>query len=214
MKKIIALFLASALTVVTMASCTVSIKKNSDDTSSSLPAESSEEVSSEETGAKSDALFTYQITIDGYTYSLPCSYEEFHKNGWEMEGADEDVASRTKMLGVYLKKDNERIGVQPVNLSSDTMKLTECPIVQVDVTIKDVTSIELPGGLKFDENTKPEDLVEKYGEPDETYNSEDSDRYTYVYKQDVYNTVEFTIYGGNGSLEPKYGSVEVENIVE
>ena len=131
-----------------------------------------------------------------------------------MEGADEDVASRTKMLGVYLKKDNERIGVQPVNLSSDTMKLTECPIVQVDVTIKDVTSIELPGGLKFDENTKPEDLVEKYGEPDETYNSEDSDRYTYVYKQDVYNTVEFTIYGGNGSLEPKYGSVEVENIVE
>ena len=131
-----------------------------------------------------------------------------------MEGEDEDVAGRTKMLGVYLKKDSERIGVQPVNLSSDTMKLTECPIVQVDVTIKDVTSIELPGGLKFDENTKPEDLVEKYGEPDETYDSEESDRYTYVYKQDVYNTVEFTIYGGNGTLEPKYGSVEVENIVE
>ena len=56
--------------------------------------------------------------------------------------------------------------------------------------------------------------MEKYGEPDETYNSEESDRYTYVYKQDVYNNVEFTIYGGNGSLEPKYGSVQIENIVE
>ena len=66
MKKMIALLLASVLTVVTMASCTVSIKKNSDN-ASSQPAESSEEVSSEETGAKADALFTYQITIDDVT---------------------------------------------------------------------------------------------------------------------------------------------------
>lgn len=212
MKKIIALLLASALTVVTMASCTVSIKKNSDNASSQT--DTSEETSSEEKGPTPDALYTYQITIDGDTYTLPCSYADFQKNGWEMEGEDQDVGGRTKMLGVHLKKGSERIGVQPVNLSSDTVKLTECPIVQVEVTIKDVTSIELPGGLKFDESTKPEDLVTRYGEPDETYDSEESDRYTYVYKQDVYNNVEFTIYGGNGTLEPKYGSVKVENMVE
>ena len=147
MKKMMALLLASALTVVTMASCTVSIKKNSDNASSSQPAESSKEVSSEETGAKADALFTYQITIDGDTYTLPCSYEDFHKNGWELRGEDEEVPSRTKMLGVYLKKGSESMSVQPVNLSNDTLKLTECPIVYVDVSIKDVTSIELPGGL-------------------------------------------------------------------
>ena len=214
MKKIIALLLSSALIVVAMASCTVSIKKNSDNASSSQSADTSEEASSEAKGPTPDALYTYQITIDGDTYTLPCGFEEFQKNGWEMKYADQDLAARTRMLNVYLEKGSERIDAQSVNLSSETRKLSECPIYQVDVCIKDVTSIELPGGLKFDENTKPEDLVEKYGEPDETYNSEDSDRYTYVYKQDVYNTVEFTIYGGNGSLEPKYGSVEVENIVE
>lgn len=214
MRKIVALLLTAALSVTVLASCSSSGGSgDSGNVSSDVSSvQTGDTESSSDDGAENE-LYSFQIKIDGVTYTLPATYSDFQQNGWELRGEDETVGANTKMIGVYLKKDKETINIQPYNPGESEVKISECQIVYLSVNIKDVESIEMPGGFPFDENTKPEDVKAKYGEPDGEYNSEDSDRYSYKYEKEVYSTVNFTMYGDNATLDKGYGSITMENLV-
>lgn len=213
MRKIIALLLAAALSTAMLASCSSSGGSGSDDVSSGASSVQTDDTESDADDGAENELYSFQIKLDGVTYTLPATYSDFQQNGWEIRGEDEMVGANTKMIGVYLKKDNETINIQPYNPGESEVKISECQIVYLSVNIKDVESIEMPGGFKFDENTKPEDVKAKYGEPDGEYNSEDSDRYSYKYEKEVYSTVDFTMYGDNATLDKGYGSITMENLL-
>lgn len=213
MRKMIALLLAAALSVTVLASCSSSGGSGSDSGSSDSSSVQTDDTESSADDSGENELYSFQIKIDGVNYTLPATYSDFQQNGWELRGEDESVGANTKMIGVYLKKDKETINIQPYNPGESEAKISECQIVYLSVDIKDVESIEMPGGFKFDVNTKPEDVKAKYGEPDGEYNSEESDRYTYKYEKSTYSTVQFTMYGDNATLDKGYGSITMENLL-
>lgn len=213
MKKLIALLLAAALSVTVLASCSSSGGSSDDDSVSSGTSavqDDGEDGDSDEGSA--NALYSFQIKIDGVTYTLPATYQDFEKDGWEIDGNDETVGANTKMIGVYLKKDKERLNIQPYNPGESEAKISECQIVYLNVKINDVESIEMPGGFPFDANTTPEDVKAKYGEPDSVIDLEKYDSHSCKYQQAVYESVEFTMYGDNADIDGGYGNITMENL--
>lgn len=68
----------------------------------------------------------------------------------------------------------------------------------------------LPGDFKYDALTLTvDDIIAKYGEPDENI---DSDDFTIItYKQAVYSSIKFVVYKDEAKKD--YGSLTLQNLV-
>lgn len=166
----------------------------SNDTSKTESSEQSSSSSANNSDVKiSDDIRSFQISLDGEVYTMPCEISDFEKNGWTLKSADGNLGANEYTFGPYMEKGEKQIALYMVNLSDSEKKLSECPIGQVKVYAEDQTEVVLPGGLVFDESLTIDDIKAAYGEPDQK--SEDDDYTTYTYKGDGwYQSIEFFIY--------------------
>lgn len=232
-KKIITVMLAAAIAVSAMTSCSITIGSSKDnDTSSESVVSSVNDTSSDEASDEvsdnvssnesvsstspvnvdniniSNDWDSWQISIDGDVYTMPCEISDFEKNGWTLENADGTIKAKQYTLGQYLKKGDLKISVQIVNLSDKEINIADGKIGQVKVDADNEVQVVLPGKLVFDENLTVEDIKAKYGEPKR---ETEGDKYVdLAYTGKTYQSVDFFIYKPDSGLTAR-SSVSVRN---
>ena len=78
------------------------------------------------------------------------------------------------------------------NPTDTPMKYSNCKIGQIEIDVKSRYKLILPGGLKFDINTTPQDVLDMYGDP---YRLSEQDTYTEItYMQGEFSRVDFYFY--------------------
>lgn len=205
-KKILTLAIAAAMVISMMASCNKSGDNNgSSDNGGSVGNASS--VNAGDTDNSND-LFSFQISIDGNTYTLPCAYSEFAANGWELDGEDGTLKSNTQLIAQKLKNGDKSIMVSIYNSTSEAINYSDGAVTKVKVSLECANPV-LPGNFVFDENTTVDDVIAKYGEPNEQYDTDNG--VVLTYKKDITQKVEFTIYSQDSGMT-KSSSVTVYNM--
>ena len=78
------------------------------------------------------------------------------------------------------------------NPTDTPMKYSNCKIGQIEIDVKSRYKLILPGGLKYDINTTPQDVLDMYGDP---YRLSEQDTYTEItYMQGEFSRVDFYFY--------------------
>ncbi len=185
--KITALLLAAGMMICAFSSCRH--KENGGD--SSEPA-SDEVVTVDEL---SDDLFSYQVTIDGHLYSLPCPVSEFYENGWklyESYNRYEIKPGDPKIIFNLEKTDGSEfsLGMELYNPTAEIIKPSECLAVGVYFDACEEYDVILPGGFAFDSSISYDDIMNQYGQPELIF---DEDSYiARYYIQTYYNEIGFS----------------------
>ncbi len=210
MKRIISLLLAAMMVALMLCSC--SANKAGNGTSSGTAGNDAVESVESEAKEEPNVLFTWKIKIDGVEYTLPFDFSELAAQGYAINPKyDQDLPGHKYMImGPTPKKDDLSLDVQFWNPTDDTKKVSECQIGQISFRGNSKHEVILPGDFKYDALTLTvDDIIAKYGEPDEKIDSDDFIIITY--KQDVYSSIKFTVYKDEAKKD--YGSLTLQNLV-
>ena len=180
-KRILYLGIALATLIVITAAC--SGKSSVDPASLREPIVSGTDIS--------DDLFSYQININGRTYTVPCPASDFLENGWILS-SDQDLAPGESQNYGTMRKANYSIKVGIYNAGTEKAKMSKCVVFDVTAHVLDSPQVILPGGLLFDQYTKESDLISLYGHPDKKYDNPDST--SYQYGKDIDNAISFGLH--------------------
>ncbi len=178
-----------------------------------MDTESVQNLGDGETAVLSDALYDFQIQIDGNVYQFPMAYDAFIQNGWEL---DTDYSSETEELEpnqyglYYFVKDGVECTGYVINLGINNQPVTECLVggISIDSYYWDVNTGEvlMAGGIQRGVSTL-DDILAAYGNPTDTY---EGDTYTSVtYDKDSFCDVELTVGAESGVLE----GIDMQNFV-
>ena len=211
-KKVVTVALTTAMIVNTLSGCDMPNENTSTELVSTLAesdkavSEAAKNVDSEElymeTTELSTDLFSWQVSIDGVVYTLPCEFSEFEKNGWELfveEGHEDDGIMGANCHGsIEMKKGEDRITVWLQNTTDEDLEYSKCPVVEVELFLEKIKSdmeVVFPNNLVASKDITKEEVIEKYGEPAEEieavekdptcalfYQHEDNDYKTRKYK--------------------------------
>ena len=211
-KKVVTVALTTAMIVSTLSGCDMSNENTSTELVSNLAesdkavSEAAKNVDSEElymeTTELSTDLFSWQISIDGVVYTLPCEFSEFEKNGWELfveeEHEDDGIMGTNCHGSIEMKKGEDRITVWLQNTTDEDLEYSKCPVVEVELFLEKIKSdmeVVFPNNLVASKDITKEEVIEKYGEPAEEieavekdptcalfYQHEDNDYKTRKYK--------------------------------
>lgn len=223
-KKVVTVALTTAMIVSTLSGCDMPNENTSTELVSNLAesdkavSEAAKNVDSEElymeTTELSTDLFSWQVSIDGVVYTLPCEFSEFEKNGWELfveEGHEDDGIMGANCHGsIEMKKGEDRITVWLQNTTDEDLEYSKCPVVEVELFLEKIKSdmeVVFPNNLVASKDITKEEVIEKYGEPAEEieavekdptcalfYQHEDNDYKTRKYKDWA---IAFTEEGGD-----------------
>ena len=162
----IALLLAVAMMVSSLSACHRT--KNSGDNSAASTASSADEKT------LSDDLFSYELSIDGHVYSLPCPVSEFEEHGWVIDDDREIKPGDPFKVFLLERADNEEIslGVDLYNPTAEKMEPSGSFVVGVYLQPDKGYDVILPGGFAFDSSISYDDIMKQYGEPDSTFDEE------------------------------------------
>lgn len=178
-----------------------------------MDTESVQNLGDGETAVLSDALYDFQIQIDGNVYQFPMAYDAFIQNGWEL---DTDYSSETEELEpnqyglYYFVKDGVECTGYVINLGINNQPVTECLVggISIDSYYWDVNTGEvlMARGIQRGVSTL-DDILAAYGNPTDTY---EGDTYTSVtYDKDSFCDVELTVGAESGVLE----GIDMQNFV-
>lgn len=110
--------------------------------------------------------FVFEVVVDGRVFSLPCPANLLLEDGWKLEGADTGTLKAGYYDSLWVTKDDQRLPVDIVNLSTLELPLEECLLGGLSASAdaeQDSPGIELPGGIvlgaSFDE------VLAAYGPP-------------------------------------------------
>ena len=193
MKKILSLIIAILIMSSMFSSCT---KIKEDNTSSKVTDSDIDKTEIVESAVEEEQniLFTWKINLDGVDYILPFDFSELKANGfrldktddWPLNGRSYSVdAVCTMIRGKFLRS-------LYWNPTDTPMKYSNCKIGQIEIDVKSRYKLILPGGLKFDINTTPQDVLDMYGDP---YRLSEQDTYTEItYMQGEFSRVDFYFY--------------------
>ena len=144
----------------------------------------------------SDDLYSYQVSIDGHVYSLPCPVSEFEEHGWaiynDSDPAVEFLASGETNEQCYLKKGKERIPVDLYNAHAEKAPLSYSTVVMMRIHASDGIETILPGGLSLYFDTTEEKIYSAYGEPVERV--EGTNTVQYDYNKSYNKMIEFRLF--------------------
>ena len=162
----VALLLAVAMMVSSLSACHRT--KNSGDNSAASTASSADEKT------LSDDLFSYELSIDGHVYSLPCPVSEFEEHGWVIDDDREIKPGDPFKVFLLERADNEEIslGVDLYNPTAEIMEPSGSFVVGVYLQPDKGYDVILPGGFAFDSSISYDDIMKQYGEPDSTFDEE------------------------------------------
>lgn len=193
MKKILSLIIAILIMSSVFSSCT---KIKEDNTSSKVTDSDIDKTEIVESAFEEEQniLFTWKINLDGVDYILPFDFSELKANGfrldktddWPLNGRSYSVDAVCPMIrGKFLRS-------LYWNPTDTPMKYSNCKIGQIEIDVKSRYKLILPGGLKFDINTTPQDVLDMYGDP---YRLSEQDTYTEItYMQGEFSRVDFYFY--------------------
>lgn len=180
LKRILCLVIALTALTVIIAAC--SGKSGADPASLRAPVVSATDIS--------DDLFSYQINIDGHTYTVPCSASDFLENGWDLR-SDHDLSPGESENFGSMEKSNYSLHVGIYNAGTEKAKMSKCVVYDVTAHVTEIPKVILPGGLLFDQYTQRSDLISLYGQPDDTFDNNDST--SYQYGKDLDAAISFTL---------------------
>lgn len=132
--------------------------------------------------SQSDDLYSFQITLNGKSYTLPADYLEFEKNGWNYKGADSDkkMAPNQYTVGDAMKNGDMQVYAQLVNTRKDELAIKECKVGKIVVSsleAKRGITLGLPKGINFD--SSKDDIIKAYGNPTRTDERDTMTKMTY-----------------------------------
>lgn len=140
--------------------------------------------------ALGDDYTTFNVRYAGDLYTLPAPVSAFVENGWKIMDNTVTVPARSTKVGFSITKNNQNYRAIIRNYS-DTVQPAENTFI-VKVSSSDYgpkVDIELPGGITMD--SKRDDIIAAYGEPDKTDDSASHDYYTYgSYSESLSFTIE------------------------
>ena len=147
------------------------------------------------TGALSDDLYDFQISIDGTVYQFPMFYSDFEALGWEYGGDNTNTLSPNQYTSVEVwKKDGFRVYTRFANLSMNAVPYSESMVAGITLdqyNLKDCDwEIILPGGIQYGV-ADADDIKAAYGEPTSDHDSDLS--YSMTYQYDFYREIKLSV---------------------
>lgn len=176
-------------------------------TTEEATSETTTKAQSSSTSVSASDWYKGQIEIDGITVTFPCSYAEFsNATGYkfsEPSEADTTLESGESTLSVNVKKGDNELALWLTNYGTGEKKYKDCDITLFrcsDYLIRDV-DVLFPGNLKVKDKITKEKLIEMFGEPDDEYEYEFSDGFSYEWeKKDNDHIYFFTVDVENGEI--------------
>lgn len=164
------------------------------------------------TGALSDDLYDFQISIDGTVYQFPMFYSDFEALGWEYDGDNTKTLSSNQYTSVEVwKKDGFRVYTRFANLSMNAVPYSESMVAGITLdqyNLKDCDwEIILPGGIQYGV-ADADDIKAAYGEPTSDHDSDLS--YSMTYQYDFYREIKLSVDKEKNALS----EVKLLNLVE
>ncbi len=118
----------------------------------------------------------FGFTLEGVHYTLPCSFDELSRNGWDVEwvyDAEETTPGKDRCAfpATYRGSYEKQVTLEYYNGSTSARPVSECRIGYISVWQDGGASIVLDNGITF--GSSYEAVQAAFGQPDEE--SEDSD---------------------------------------
>lgn len=139
----------------------------------------------------------YTFTLNGETYTLPCTVKELTENGWDLGSGTLDANTYARALGYY-EGGSEYITFEVLNATEENgVDLSELEIVGVKVTSA-FTNVEGYEFLTLDglcPGMNIEDVVTLYGEP-----KSENDSYISYSFQEMYTLEDIGELRGLGNM--------------
>ena len=159
----------------------------------------------------SDDLYSFQFSLDGKVYTLPCEFKELQDNGWEIEDYTEDfkLAPNQYSIGTYITKDGISLSTGFINFSKNEVTLDQCSIgeISIDEYLEDKhADFSIAKGIKV--GSTRDEVKAAFGEPTESYEGDSTDDYTY--STDIYVEAKITI----DNKTDKVCGIDLENLTD
>lgn len=137
------------------------------------------------------AEISYDVEINGTKLSVPFAYAELEKLGFSLK-EDDELQAQSFTIGVYPENaDGKHINVNFLNDTDAAKPYSACKISMVEFNPELGLNVVLPGGLPFDGRATAEDIIAKYGEPQNVIDGKGYKMMTYGGDT---NNVTFTIH--------------------
>ncbi len=186
------------------------VSDRADEVSSSAPAsEESTSAPEPEIIELSDNLLDFTFELDGVVYKLPCAYSTFTANGWTISSSDysDDMTlAGNSFESYYMSKNGRRILVYSYNMSGNAVKLSDCRIGGIEISVDDGADVRMSKGIT--PASSPDEIRAAFGTPNDSYSSGSYEQLTYWVNESEYNCVEFVCY-----TEGDESSVSIMNFV-
>lgn len=192
MKKIAIILCISMMSA--LAGCNKGVKEEKVNTAPKIEIESVEEkVVEEEDLTLSDDLYSFEIIMNGNKYKIPFKYEELKSEGWTIEYEETETLEPSQYGLVSAEdKNGTHTMLSLINFTKNVIELKDSYVgaIKIDEYYGlDNFEIILPKGITI--GSSLEEIIEAYGEPSDTY---ESDLYTSItYEADIYKEIEFYI---------------------
>lgn len=151
---------------------------------------------------------SYTVKINDHVIALPCEYKDFEKLGLTIDketGLDSEdgmVSGEGYSYGYAEDKDGNVIMAEFINPDSENKKVEECLVGGISIydTAMDTEKLVVvfPGNVQI--GTKKEEVVKKYGETEDVYESEDGDMYSWYSDDSYYSGVDASFDADSGKL--------------
>lgn len=160
-------------------------------------------------GDLSDDLYSFQFSLNGTVYTLPCAYSQLTENGWSIE----DIGDQTLEPDQYTFSDalingDMRIMASLVNTDTKVLPMDKCNVGKISI---DNYQAEKGVKLIFPKNitygSTYDDVIAAYGKPTEESGS--GSIKTLSYNLDTYSDVVITINTESNTVD----SLEMENLI-
>ncbi len=165
---------------------------------------------------------SYTVQINDKVITLPCEYKDLAAAGMSIDeslGLDNDgmVAGGGYLIGALADAKGNSMTAEFINPDDTKKKAQECLVGGITVGEYDLKDSEfkvaLPGGIQI--GASKEEVTEKYGEPEETYEGDNLHVFTWNESEMFFSTVEADFDSKSGKLVQismkNYGS---ENVIE
>ena len=161
------------------------------------------------TGDLSDDLYSFQFSLNGTVYTLPCAYSQFTTDGWSFE----DIDGQTLEPGQYtlsnaLINGDSRIMANLVNTGTDVVAMDKCNVGKVSIDnyqAEKGVKLILPKNIAI--GSTYDDVIAAYGKPSD---ERETDPIKYMdYNLDTYSSVKIQINTKTNAVD----SIEMENLI-
>jgi hypothetical protein len=181
------------------------------DTSTAETTDTSADTSADTTasGDLSEDLYSFQFSLNGTVYTLPCAYSQLAENGWSIDGiGDQTLEPDQYTFSENLNNGDMRVMANLVNTDVNVLPMEKCNVGKISI---DSDQVEKGAKLLFPKNitvgSTYEDVVAAYGKPSDE--SESGSIKSLSYKLDTYSDVVIKINTESNTVD----SLEMENLI-